>query len=147
MYLTWPNFSVCHVTTVHKSYVTTVTIFHNYPGTAILGNDDFKDDTLTGADTSQRTNVMFVQRKDIINPSSETSCPVVTMATREEMRDITLELHKIQPYKTAKRGLPAVRKICIIASNTQNQRIRGMIHSLARLDCNDDPISAEYQTI
>ena len=30
------------------------------PGVAIMDNDDFQDDTLTGAETSHRTNVMFV---------------------------------------------------------------------------------------
>jgi hypothetical protein len=31
-----------------------------YPGTAIVDNDDFKDDDLTGETTSHRTNMMFV---------------------------------------------------------------------------------------
>ena len=31
------------------------------PGCAIIDSDDFKDDTLTGSETSHRTNVMFVQ--------------------------------------------------------------------------------------
>ena len=37
----------------------------NYPATAIIDNDDFKDDTLTGTDTFHRTNVMFVQPSNI----------------------------------------------------------------------------------
>ena len=37
-----------------------VELTDGFPGTAILDNDDFQDDTLTGADTSHCTNVMFV---------------------------------------------------------------------------------------
>ena len=33
---------------------------YDLPGIAVMDNDDFKDDTLTGANTSHRTNVMFV---------------------------------------------------------------------------------------
>ena len=32
-------------------------------GTVIIGNDDFKDDDLTGGTTSHRTNMMFMQPK------------------------------------------------------------------------------------
>ncbi len=35
------------------------------PGAAIMDNDDFKDDTLTGANSSHCTNVMFVQPLDM----------------------------------------------------------------------------------
>ena len=42
-----------------------------YPGTGILDNDYFQDDTLTGADTSHRTNVMFVQPDDVAAIKSE----------------------------------------------------------------------------
>eukprot|EP00112_Aurelia_sp_Birch-Aquarium-sp1_P007232 Seg1787.9 transcript_id=Seg1787.9/GoldUCD/mRNA.D3Y31 product="hypothetical protein" protein_id=Seg1787.9/GoldUCD/D3Y31 len=42
-------------------------IASNVPGTAILDNDDFQDDTMTGTDTSHRTNVMFVQPENIAN--------------------------------------------------------------------------------
>ena len=41
------------------------TLADGFPGTGILDNDDFQDDTLTGADTSHRTNVMFVQPDDV----------------------------------------------------------------------------------
>ena len=38
-------------------------IAYDTPGVAVMDNDDFKDDTLTGADKSHRTNVMFVQQQ------------------------------------------------------------------------------------
>ena len=43
------------------------------PGVAIIDidNDDFQDNTLTGAETSHRTNVMFVQPEDTVDKVSE----------------------------------------------------------------------------
>ena len=41
------------------------TLADGFPWTGILDYDDFQDDTLTGADTSHRTNVMFVQPDDV----------------------------------------------------------------------------------
>ena len=46
-----------------------------FPGTSIMDNDDFQDDTLTGADTSHRTNVMFVQPDDVVALHSEEDRP------------------------------------------------------------------------
>ena len=42
-------------------------LIEGYPATGILANDDFQDDTLTGAETSHRTNVMFVQPDNLIS--------------------------------------------------------------------------------
>jgi hypothetical protein len=39
----------------------------NIPSAAIMDNDEFADDTFTGANTSHRTNVMFVQPESAIN--------------------------------------------------------------------------------
>ena len=36
-------------------------IAENTPGVIVVDNDDFQNDTLTGGDTSHRTNVMYVQ--------------------------------------------------------------------------------------
>ena len=41
------------------------------PGVAIMDNDDFQDDKLTGAETSHRTNIMFVQPEDTVDKVSE----------------------------------------------------------------------------
>ena len=42
-------------------------LYQDTPGAAIMDTDDFSDDALTGANTSHRTNVMFVQPENIIN--------------------------------------------------------------------------------
>ena len=34
---------------------------YGYPGIAVIDNDDFREDTLTGGRTSHRTNMIFVQ--------------------------------------------------------------------------------------
>ena len=39
-----------------------------YPATAIVDNDDFKSDSLTGkSESDHRTNVIFVQKEDLIH--------------------------------------------------------------------------------
>ena len=44
-------------------------IAENVPGVVIMGNDDFKSDTLTGkCESNHRTNVMFVRSEDLVNP-------------------------------------------------------------------------------
>jgi len=37
------------------------------PGVIIVDNDDFQNDTLTGGNTSRRTNVMYVQHANLEN--------------------------------------------------------------------------------
>ena len=46
-------------------------IAYDTPGVAVMDNDDFRDDTLTGADTSHRTNVMFVQQLSLKNDDED----------------------------------------------------------------------------
>ena len=42
-------------------------IANKYPAVVVMDNDDFKTDTLTGAsETNHRTNVMLVQKEDLI---------------------------------------------------------------------------------
>ena len=61
-----------------------------------MDNDDFQNDTLTGAETSHRTNIMFVQPEDTVDKVSE-DCEKLTLAKPFE---ITKKL------KTAERGIP-----------------------------------------
>ena len=42
-------------------------IASNVPGSAILDNDDFQDDSMTGADTSHQKIVMFIQLENTAN--------------------------------------------------------------------------------
>ena len=40
-------------------------LLNGFPGTAIIDNDDFREDTLAGGVTSHRTNMMFVQSEKL----------------------------------------------------------------------------------
>ena len=65
------------------------------PGVAIMDNDDFQDDTLTGAETSHRTNVMFGQAEDTVDEVSEDR-EKLTLAKPIEIKEIAAEQHKIK---------------------------------------------------
>lgn len=114
----------------------------------ILDNDDFKDDTLTGADTSHRTNVMFVQPDDVTSMDSEEGRPILQLTKSEDLKDLSTLQHKIHPYKTVKRGQPAVRQeIDISLQTSDEQRKRGVMHVLARLDIAGKNIPADEQKV
>jgi hypothetical protein len=117
------------------------------PGTGILDHDDFRDDTLTGADTSHRTNVMFMQPEDIEIEGTESN-QQASVVNPQDFKRLCTDQHKVDPYKTVQRGLPAVRQeIDITPSDTQQQKQRGVIHSLVRLDKDVRPVPAELQKI
>ena len=52
-------------------------IAYALPGTAVMDNDDFKDDTFMGANTSHGTNVMFVQPENQARVDLENRRPVL----------------------------------------------------------------------
>ena len=61
------------------------------PGTGILDNDDFQDDTLTGANTSHHTNVMFVQPEDIQTEVSIENRPALKLVLDLNMKTLSTE--------------------------------------------------------
>ena len=62
LYASWTNQEI-------TNHICPPEIADNFPAVAVMDNDDFKDDTLTGAGTSHRTNVMFVQNEHMENKS------------------------------------------------------------------------------
>ena len=119
-----------------------------FPGTGVLDNDDFKDDTLTGADTSHRTNVMFVQPDDVEPVDSEEDRSVLQLAKSDDVKNMSTSQHKIYPYKTFKRGQPAVRKEIYISLQTSDaQRKRGVMHTLARLNIEGENVPPSEQKV
>ena len=119
-----------------------------FPGTGILDNDDFQDDTLTGANTSHRTNVMFVQPDDVMVTDTAEDRPILNMAKSDDMKNVSTLQHKVLPYKTMKRGQPGVRKeVDISLQTTDEQRKRGVMHTLARLDIAGKNVPAHEQKI
>ena len=118
-------------------------------GVAIMDNDDFQDDTLTGAETSHRTIVMLVQPEDTVDNVSEDR-EKLTLAKPFEIKEIPAEQHEIKTYKTAKRGIPSVRPEFDVKAETKHhqlQQVRATIHSLARLDYDGKEVLAENQTV
>ena len=124
------------------------TLADGFPGTGILDNDDFQDDTLTGADTSHRTNVMFVQPDDVAAIDSREDHSPLQLVKSDDLKNTSTEQHKIHPYKTVKRGQPALRKEIDISLQTSNeQRKRGVMHALTRIDMAGNAIPAAKQKV
>ena len=110
----------------------------NISGIGILDNDDFCEDTLTGADTSHRTNVMFVQPEslEVSLPDADRDIqPLSTTSTSpEDLKRLCMKQHVIQPYTTVKHGQPApLPEIDIRCQNIDVQRRCCVIHALVHL--------------
>ncbi|KAG0723754.1 hypothetical protein GWK47_042017 [Chionoecetes opilio] len=98
------------------------------PGTTVMDNDDFKDDTLPGANTSHRTNFMFVQPQDLVETSA-VSHQSLSIPTAYDMKALCASQHLVQPYKTVQRGTPSIRLAANIDApyDTNMQRKRSLI--------------------
>ncbi len=118
---------------LHQNAICPKEIAEGIPGTGILDNDDFKEDTLTGGNTSHRTNVMFVQPQ-YLQPLHDEPTPSPS-TSEKDVKIMCEELHTIVPYKTYKRGVPAVREeIVTDPESTSPQSRRSLIHTLVRSD-------------
>ena len=82
-------------------------IAYDLPRTAVMDNDDFKDYTLTGANTSHCT-VMFVQPENQAWFDLENHRPA--LVNQKDLKIISDQQDKVRPYKTIKKGVPPVRK-------------------------------------
>lgn len=130
---------------IEKNEVCPEELAEGMPGTAILDNDDFKDDTLTGGNTSHRTNVMFVQPEDVVMEASE-PCQRLVMAQSQDMKRLCMDQHRIEPYKTVKRVSPQIQSpIDITPQDTKQQKKRAAIHALVRLNDDGSSIPSELQ--
>ena len=87
------------------------------PAIAIVDNDDFKSDTLTGADQPHRTNVMFVQKKSWDTEVSSNDTPAcrptpsgkLAASISSSLKDLGNRMQLTMPYKMVKRGEPPIR--------------------------------------
>ncbi|KAG0724767.1 hypothetical protein GWK47_039941 [Chionoecetes opilio] len=118
------------------------------PGTTVMDNGDFKDDNLTGANTSHRTNVMFVQPQDLMETSA-VSRQSLNIPTTDDMKALCASQHLVQPYKTVQRGTPSIRLAANIDAPYERnmQRKRSLIHVLAHLNENMKPRVVSEQTV
>ena len=98
-----------------------------------MDNDDFKDDTLTGANESHRTNVMFAQPENQARVDLENHRRV--LVNQKDLKIILDQRIKVRPYKIIKKGVPPVRKSFNIApKTTKPMQVSQMIHYILRLD-------------
>ena len=139
LYATWAYHDLVNRSSLRE-------IADNFPGTAIVDNDDFQDDTLTGANTSHRTNVMLVQPESMISSSENGQKPV--LAKHKDLSDLVEENNKVTPYKTTTVGVPPIREeIEVSACSTDPIRQEEMIHTLAKIDASYENIEPNDQEI
>lgn len=122
------------------------------PAIAVVDNDDFKSDTLTGAGQAHRTNVMFIQPEAYDEPSenqvNRTNMTAQFLST--SLKEMGSDMQCLIPYKTVKRGEPPVRERVADESpppDTSVQRTRGVIHALARANEDRSRPTPEEQTV
>ena len=119
-------------------------IAYDLPGAAVMDNDDFKDDTLTGANTSLRTNVMFVQNQAWVD--LENRRPV--LANQKNLKVLSDQQNKVRPYKTIKKGVSPVKKsFSIVPKTTKSMQVEQMMHSILRLGNEHKHIPPKEQKI
>ena len=98
-----------------------------------MDNDDFKDDTLTGANTSHRTNVMFVQPANLEMPNDSRN--KLDLIKPKDIKLLVDKQKQITPYKTMVKGVPPIRtEINVVESTTDIIRTEEIIHTLVRMD-------------
>ena len=115
-------------------------IVYDLPGTAV--KTLIKDDILTGANTSHRTHVMFVQPENQARIDLKKRPPV--LVNQKDLKTLSDQQNKNQPYKTIKKGVPPVRKSFNIApKTTKPMQAEQIMHSILRLDNEHEPISPE----
>ena len=120
-------------------------IAYDLPGTAVMDNDDFKDDTLTGANTSHH-NVMFVQPENQAPADLENHRLV--WVNQKDLKILSDQQNKVRPYKTIKKGVPPLRKNFNIAPNpTKPMQVEQMMHFILRPGNEHEPVPPKEQTI
>ena len=111
-----------------------------------MDNNDFKDDTLTEANTSHHTNIMFVQPENEARVDLENHRPM--LVNQKDLKTIIDQKNKVRPYKTIKKGVPPVRKSFSVAPKTiKPMEVEQMMHSILRLDNEYELIAPKEQII
>ena len=100
------------------------------------------------ADTSHLTNVRFIRPEITANDVCLENCPKLSMTKSSQIEKIIAEQNRISPYEKFKHGVPEVRKkIGITPKDTKEQRVRGIIHSLARRNEGGETVLPGNQTL
>ena len=111
-------------------------IAEDKPGIIIVDNDDFQNDTLTGGNTSYRTNVVHVQQVSLENHGPQCDERAKdAKALSSALKEIATGMLTHGRYITSKRGEPLVsNRIQTYIGSTEPHRKRCAIHALARAD-------------
>ena len=123
------------------------------PAIAIVDNDDFKMDTLTGAGQAHRTNVMFVQPKSLQKDSPAMSSAgehnICASELSQSLKNLGSQMQEVKPYKTVRPSEPPIRNRPQEeeSNGTEKQRTRGVIHALARSDNDLNRPDVNHQTV
>ena len=104
----------------------------NTPGVIIVDNEDFRNDTLTGGDTSHRTNVMYVQPFTLEHHGSGDGERIKKgKVLSSKLKEIAEGMTSHERYITRKRGEPVVcDRVQLKRRSTEIQRKRFLIHAL-----------------
>ena len=110
------------------------------PGTAIMDNDDWQTEDITGETASvNRTNMMFVQpEKWEKHDNAEMSSEIKRKEVKKELDGITISQNEIKNYYRKDRGEPsAYQNIDFCPGTTTSIRSRLMAQTLTRItECN-----------
>ena len=118
------------------------------PGVIIVDNDDFQNDTLTGGNTSHRTNVMYVQRVSLENQGPQCDEREDAKTLSSTLKEIATGMQTHGRYITSKRGEPPVsNRIQAYVGSTEPHRKRCAIHALARADVTGERPDATNQKV
>ena len=136
----------CHES--EKTPVCSEELRYWYPGVAIIDNDDFREDTLTGGGTSHRTNMMFLQSSNLDMPRDSTGKETITILTKETKQKLAAPQKHALPYKTAKCGNPVPHPEFNTDTNTSNiQRRRSFLHALIIVPVSGEELCPSEQKI
>ena len=121
------------------------------PAIAIVDNDNFKMDTLTGTGPqANRTNLMYVQLESLnkeLTPNDIPDKRASKLST--SLKELDKTMKAVIPYKTTKRAKPPIRDRLTDEEQitTLQQRTRSVIHVLARADEELNRPKAMKQTV
>ena len=104
-----------------------------FPGTGILDNGDIQDDTLTGADTFHKTNIVFVPN-DVVAIDSREYRSMLQMVKPDDLKNASTDQNNIHSYKIVKHDQPTLRKDVDISPQTCNKQWKRGVHTLTLID-------------
>ena len=141
------------LTDVETSATCPAGIRQGEPAIGVADNDDFPIDTLTGNATgAHRTNVMFVQPVEMERrrPDETRERHTNKKETTQKLNNVCEGLNAVQQYivPTGAGREPLAREVVNVDENgTRPQRIRSVVHSLARVCENGSRPSPEDQRV